>query len=207
MLRALVTAGVAALLATTAATAAKPQPPAPMTGELLFAEAFLGHEVETDADCQPDGSGIFTFSVEGIATGPYPGTFTESGTLVILSDGTIDSVAVTFEIDSPLATITGTKTVRPSGPFGAHCFDGPTGDSASGVLRTFYTAHIHTAAGTFRDEGRTTGEFFGSDVSEGGISEAFFSSLTELVELKPGKGCGDKNHEHEREEECKKPPG
>ena len=23
---------------------------------------------------------------------------------------------------------------------------------------------------------------------------------------KPGKGCGDKNHEHEREDECKKPP-
>ena len=25
-------------------------------------------------------------------------------------------------------------------------------------------------------------------------------------EYKPGKGCGDKNHEHEREDECKKPP-
>lgn len=23
---------------------------------------------------------------------------------------------------------------------------------------------------------------------------------------KPGKGCGDKNHYHERESECKKPP-
>jgi len=25
-------------------------------------------------------------------------------------------------------------------------------------------------------------------------------------QYKPGKGCGDKNHEHEREDECKKPP-
>jgi hypothetical protein len=25
-------------------------------------------------------------------------------------------------------------------------------------------------------------------------------------EYKPGKGCGDKNHVHEREDECKKPP-
>jgi hypothetical protein len=25
-------------------------------------------------------------------------------------------------------------------------------------------------------------------------------------QYKPGKGCGDKNHEHEREHECKKPP-
>ena len=25
-------------------------------------------------------------------------------------------------------------------------------------------------------------------------------------EYKPGKGCGDKNHEHERSDECKKPP-
>jgi hypothetical protein len=25
-------------------------------------------------------------------------------------------------------------------------------------------------------------------------------------QYKPGKGCGDKNHEHENEDECKKPP-
>ena len=25
-------------------------------------------------------------------------------------------------------------------------------------------------------------------------------------QYKPGKGCGDKNHQHEREGECKKPP-
>lgn len=25
-------------------------------------------------------------------------------------------------------------------------------------------------------------------------------------QYKPGKGCGDKNHTHERENECKKPP-
>ena len=25
-------------------------------------------------------------------------------------------------------------------------------------------------------------------------------------QYKPGKGCGDKNHVHEREDECKKPP-
>ena len=25
-------------------------------------------------------------------------------------------------------------------------------------------------------------------------------------EYKPGKGCGDKNHVHAREDECKKPP-
>lgn len=204
--KALLIVGVTALLATAAATAAKPEPPGPLTGELLSAAAYLGHEVETDAECQADGSGVFTFSVEGVATGPYPGTFTESGTIVILSDGTIDSVAVTFEIDSPLATITGTKTVRPFGPFGAHCSDGPAGDFVYGVLRAFYTAHIRTAAGTFRDEGRTTGEFYGGDANEGGISEQFFSSLAEVVELKPGKGCGDKNHEHQREGDCRKAP-
>lgn len=26
------------------------------------------------------------------------------------------------------------------------------------------------------------------------------------AQYKPGKGCGDKNHVHEREDECKKPP-
>ncbi len=27
-----------------------------------------------------------------------------------------------------------------------------------------------------------------------------------IIQYKPGKGCGDKNHQHEREDECKKPP-
>ena len=32
------------------------------------------------------------------------------------------------------------------------------------------------------------------------------SNTPDEDQYKPGKGCGDKNHEHSREDECKKPP-
>jgi hypothetical protein len=37
------------------------------------------------------------------------------------------------------------------------------------------------------------------------LTESFQSSLALTQAVKPGKGCGDKNHAHEREAECRKP--
>ena len=41
-----------------------------------------------------------------------------------------------------------------------------------------------------------------SSPSKSGSSQTSAAS----TQYKPGKGCGDKNHQHEREDECKKPP-
>jgi hypothetical protein len=38
------------------------------------------------------------------------------------------------------------------------------------------------------------------------VSAGNSSGSSSEEQYKPGKGCGDKNHEHEREDECKKPP-
>ena len=47
--------------------------------------------------------------------------------------------------------------------------------------------------------GATGGVIAGTNNGKGNDSAA-------KSQYKPGKGCGDKNHTHEREDECKKPP-
>jgi hypothetical protein len=46
--------------------------------------------------------------------------------------------------------------------------------------------------------GGTAGVIAGQDDGNG--------KSADQSQYKPGKGCGDKNHEHAREDECKKPP-
>src|SRR5919204_633140 len=48
----------------------------------------------------------------------------------------------------------------------------------------------------------TTGVFAAS----GGFKGASSQGSASQSQYKPGKGCGDKNHVHEREDECDKPP-
>ena len=43
-------------------------------------------------------------------------------------------------------------------------------------------------------------------MSAGGIAVASSGGPGNSGGTKPGKGCGDKNHVHYRESECKKPP-
>ena len=50
--------------------------------------------------------------------------------------------------------------------------------------------------------GGSTGVFAAS----GGFKSASSGHSAAESQYKPGKGCGDKNHIHQREDECKKPP-
>ena len=219
MKRLLFAAAMAAAIAVPVAGAAKSPPAAPMTGEFLSAlePSFPTHEVDMNANCAADGSGVVTFTASGTAFGPYPGTFTESGIYEfgprnpVTGRSVITRIEVEFTIFAVNATITGHKSLH-EGTFFTSCFDSPGGEFGGGVYPTRYTATIVTDAGTFRDEGETFGEFQGGpqiEVAPGfirpeGLAQGFFSSLTALVPVKPGKGCGDKNHEHEREAECRK---
>jgi len=45
-----------------------------------------------------------------------------------------------------------------------------------------------------------------SNVNSNSNSNTPATNTPDEDQYKPGKGCGDKNHEHERENECKKPP-
>ena len=57
------------------------QVPATLTGETLV-DPFGGAETTGDIQCKLDGDrqSTGTFTSEGVAVGPYPGTYTESGT-------------------------------------------------------------------------------------------------------------------------------
>lgn len=95
----------------------------PITGE-----DFLVQDATLSFDCDPTRTSTVTFSASGVATGPYPGTFTVSGSLTIAPQtlpgprpgtvaGPLTSLNETFTVDSPLGTITGTKKLRHGLPF------------------------------------------------------------------------------------------
>ncbi len=101
--------------------------PATLAGELLVADPIQ----QVMATCDPAGTSTISFAASGIATGPYPGTFQESGTITIgpqlepganglpeFSYGPIISVQTSFEILSGDTRITGTKSFQHSDLYG-----------------------------------------------------------------------------------------
>ena len=111
--------------------------------------------------CNPLGTSTFAFTVTGVATGPYPGTFTESGTVTIgpLAP-TATSFESTFTINSVSGTVTGSKSLvgfeaSSLGLCGDAAF--PTGGANSlhfeGTVS--YTATITTPTGTGTDSGES----------------------------------------------------
>src|SRR5207237_7398906 len=85
-------------------------PPPTLTGEHLFAAP------DVTTNCNPNGTSTVTFSASGVATGPYPGTFTEVGTATIgpqtqtpgqgQSIGTLLTFDAVFTIQSPVGDVT-----------------------------------------------------------------------------------------------------
>jgi hypothetical protein len=140
---------------------------APLTGETLLASELGTPGTSTvSGTCNPLGTSTFTFAVTGEAFGPYPGTFTESGTITLGPFGIGPSIAATsfestFTINSASGTVTGTKTLTPLGAptslglCGTAAF--PTGGANSlhfeGTLS--YTASISTPTGSGTDSGES----------------------------------------------------
>ena len=130
---------------------------------------------------------------------------------------TLVNVQATFNIETVDGrTVTGSKTYSGTSTTpvsSGTCDDFDTGQVAGYYkdVRAYdleYEARIHTDAGTFVDEGSSTltareaqsdPNFFRFD----DFLQTFASSLGETVELKPGLGCGDLNHGHERAGECR----
>jgi hypothetical protein len=108
-----------AALVPSAALAALPS----LTGELLTPTEL----VQETHSCDPNGTSTISYSVSGVAFGPYPGTFSESGTvsigspqnlpvvlpgsLIVNAAGPVTGFQARFTIDSPLGTVAGTKTL------------------------------------------------------------------------------------------------
>lgn len=171
-----------ALVAGTATATDEPEaPPATTTlqGENLVAP-FTGLTVTSD--CNQLGNSTVRYHAEGLASGPYPGTFVADGTITIGpqtaparppaidSEGTfmgpILTLTETFTILSGTTTITGSKAL--TSPIAgererATCqnltlFGGVlgTGRLVEVEAATTYQATINEPAGTFHDSGRAT---------------------------------------------------
>ena len=155
-----VVAGVASLLGVASTTAAAPIV-ATMTGEQLLScgpTATLGcsptngtRTIKSRCTTQGD-SGSITYRATGIATGPYFGTFTESGTIE-WDAYQLTRVEVNFHIDSAVADIDGRKFI--TAPIGSgFCGPGHEGffAQAAGIVR--YEAIIKPdTGGSYADAG------------------------------------------------------
>jgi hypothetical protein len=135
---------------------------APLTGETLLASEIPPRGTSTvTGTCNPNplGDSTFTFTVTGEASGPYPGTFTESGTFTIGPAATVALVSFdsTFTITSPQGTVTGMKTFTGPLEFGACgllAFPPPASPDAHSLQATLsYSAEITTPSGSGTDSG------------------------------------------------------
>lgn len=149
------TVGVGAASAETALT---------LSGESLFQLV----EGTSQLTCQPDGSGTLTYTASGIAFGPYPGTFEETGSVTYGPSSTITAFSATFTISSSGTTVTGTKK-----PLSIEAGYGVCAPDGVFSIPSTYTAVITTpSGGCFTDEGQVA--VFGSAGHD--LNEHFLSS-------------------------------
>lgn len=176
--------GATAALLLSPATAAA-QTALPLTGETLVTYPGAGgggepvrdiqgqctRTVSLSGDAPGTGTSSFTYRAEGVATGPYPGTFEETGSFSI---GPIDEEFIpgqfrgevthwqaSFRIESAAGTVEGTKTITAS-PFnkgacynyGTEPFDRPNDFAGQAGAQLTYEAIITLPDGTsYRDTG------------------------------------------------------
>ena len=198
------------ILFLTSAVPALAEDPHPAVAPTLTGETLHAVSGTVSVNCNPDGSGAASYRVSGVATGPYPGAFRESGGLTFTSGPSsatpiLSGFRATFAILSEVGTVTGTKSLlRRPRPLLGVC-SGSTVGVTSVPLR--YTATIETRTGLFRDSGLSTATIVATDPNVITLEESFVSTLeTANVVLdppgnsfpvQPGQGCGDQNHFHE----------
>jgi len=203
-------------LATVAAAAAAT--PATLTGESFFADRVAGNgTLNVVATCNPSGNSTISYSASGVASGPYPGTFTETGSATIgpltapqfvngFEFGFLTQFEAVFTINSVAGQVTGMKSLElPSTALGL-CYDTNPGTfrELSPDLSGFglhYDATIEAGDGTqYGDTGRSGlvldecesgGNVNGCGTTTAVFNEAFASSLlTPFLISTPGQVTG-----------------
>jgi hypothetical protein len=134
-----------------------------------------------------DFGGTFRYTTTGTATGPYAGTFSETGTVTVgpsdqFGRHAVTAVAIAFSIDSSAGQVTGTHqfAYTPGNPATATCEYGWNGVSGSaGIFQNAlrYTASIATPAGAACTATGTSLLRFtqGSSVIADSFSSAFYN--------------------------------
>ena len=88
-------------------------------------------------------NGSFNFSVSGTTTGPFPGTFTESGSFTTSLSGHVNGFSSTFTIKNTAGTVTatGTKNFVAESDSVVECAPGPGGTQVDGIRRHHLSRH------------------------------------------------------------------
>ena len=117
----------------------------------LMNETFNGTSGSISGTCMTGANGSFTFSARGTADGPYPGSFTESGSFT-MTDGNLTAFSASFTISSSFGSATGSKSLFVA-PSGAEC--NPTGSDGLVVIDSEGGAYTYTATinGSYHDTG------------------------------------------------------
>jgi hypothetical protein len=142
----------------------------------LTNEVFSVRGGPGNVPCQTVGP--YSYTASGTAIGPYPGTFTETGS------GTAGAGSMTlsasFTIHSGDFLITGSK----SGGTGSACRD-TSGSTGGGIAGLSYQATIHTSTGNYADQGTSHAVVRMSPSAGTDLAEDFTSSLTAPVLIAP----------------------
>lgn len=178
------------LLALAVAPSAAAQTPGTLTGTVLNGEANPSLGIGAVViDCESPGTSTVTYKVVGAALGPYPGTYEETGSFTI-ANGQVTAFQAEFTIESGLADIEGSKSLRTS--TSAVCMSNPEPGIAAFTdvaVNTSYEAIITTPVGTFTDEGRSASGAQMLTTPDGRASAATQASLiSEAPVLAPTAG-------------------
>lgn len=193
-LRLLLLSICAALVLPVAATAAPP--PATLTGE-----HFTGTFSESVGNCDTLPNPVIHYHVSGIATGPYSGTFNETGIIVITPAGTgldvapLVDVTAHFTIYSPAGQVEGDKhfVATSTGLGQCHAFTPFEKLKTAKADDLEYSATIEVGPGprdTYVDCG--TSDLFFTQNTTADLTTAFGEDfLTDLSRPVPVRGHGD----------------
>ena len=178
------------LLALSAAPSVGTQTPGTLTGTVLNGGANPSLGIGAVAiDCESAGSSTVSYNVVGAALGPYPGTYEETGSFTI-ANGQVTAFEAEFTIESGLADIEGSKSLRTS--TSAVCITNPEPSIAAFTdiaVNASYEATITTPVGMFTDEGRAASGAQMLTTPDGRASAAAQSSLiSEAPVLVPTAG-------------------
>jgi hypothetical protein len=203
----------------------------PDTGNTTFSMSFTGIAVGPYSGTYTEDI-TATIGPAGppIPIGPFPDANPDA--LPGLGDSSVGAgqlltLTANFTINSPSGTVVGQKVLSAVVPadqtHAGACavLDPSVPPGASGGYRDVrafdltYSATITTPDGQFHDEGTSRLQARKGIFNVGtsifmlvnDLGEDFASSLTGTIPLnepRRGKGCGDANHVHEREDECKK---
>ena len=197
----------------------------------LDGEEMLVQEATLVLNCNPSTISTITYSASGVATGPYPGPFTVTGTATIGQQtspgprpgtvaGPLLSLREEFTITSPLGTVEGVKKlIHTTASDIGSCQSvtgfatGPVVDASGTVVDVFsqprYVAKIREPGGNFHDRGTAQLSFTELDLDGtcAGIACDYRLAAFDQVFMSRAPGNGHDNNASDMDDEIENEVG